>query len=104
MERGLPIAMSVERNSGVMYHNTFGKRLSLQTGVFLNADDFGNDKTANSAINATSRLTYLVINNTNQLLHLGLAGSKRKNSNHTYGFSTRAENHLGTKLLQPEFF
>ena len=103
MERGLPIAMSVERNSGVMYHNTFGERLSLQTGVFLNADDFGNDKTVNSAINATSRLTYLSINSEEKLLHLGIAGSIRNiSSSGGYNVSTRAENHLGTKLLAYE--
>jgi phosphate-selective porin OprO and OprP len=103
MERGLPIAMSVERNSGVMYHNTFGERLSLQTGVFLNADDFGNDKTVNSAMNATSRLTYLAINSEEKLLHLGIAGSIRNSSSSGgYNVSTRAENHLGTKLLAYE--
>lgn len=105
MERGLPIAMSVERNSGVMYYNTFGERLSLQTGFFLNADDFGNDKTVNSAINTTSRLTYLAINSEDNLLHLGLAGSIRNSTTLSeYNVSTRAENHLGTKLLSYETY
>ena len=102
MERSLPIAFSPERNSGVMYHSTFGKRLSLQAGIFSNGNNFGTELW-NYNVNTNGRITYLAINNENQLLHLGLAGSKRKSSDHTYGFSSRAENHLGTKLLQPEF-
>ena len=34
MERALPIALSPERNTGAMYHTTFGEKISLQTGVF----------------------------------------------------------------------
>lgn len=103
MERGLPIAMSVERNTGAMYHTSLGKKISLQTGFFLNADNFGNDKTVNSAINTTSRLTCLVINSEEKLLHLGVSGSIRNSANLSeYNVSSRAENHLGTKLLSYE--
>ena len=103
MERGLPIAMSPERNTGAMYHTTIGKKLSLQTGIFRQSDDFGNDKTANNNINITSRVTYLAINDGDKLLHLGVANSKRKSDDKTYSFSTRAENHLGNKLMDVEF-
>jgi len=99
MERGLPIAMSPERNTGAMYHSTIGKKLSLQTGIFRQSDDFGNDKTANNNINITSRATYLAINDGNKLLHIGVANSKRKSNDKSYNFSSRAENHLGNKLI-----
>ena len=99
MERGLPIAMSPERNTGAMYHTTIGKKISLQTGIFRQSDDFGNDKIADNNINITSRATFLAINDENRLLHLGIAHSKRKNNNKTYSFSSRAENHLGNKLI-----
>ena len=103
MERSLPIAMSAERNSGAMYHTTFGKRLSLQTAVFREGDAFGNDKESTNNVNITSRITYLAINYDNRLLHLGIANSIRKNAEKTYGFSTRAENHLGNKLTSVSF-
>ena len=103
MERSLPIAMSVERNSGAMYYATFGDRLSLQTAVFREGDAFGNDKESASNINLTSRIAYLAINDGNKLLHLGVANSIRKNSEKTYGFSTSAENHLGNRLASVSF-
>ena len=99
MERGLPIAMSPERNTGAMYHTNFGKKLFIQSGIFRKSDDFGNDKNANNNISITSRATFLAINKGNKLLHLGVANSKRKNNNKTYSFSSRAENHLGNKLI-----
>ena len=102
MERSLSNTFLPERNSGVMYNTNIANKISLQAGVFSNGYNFGNELW-NYNINVNGRITYLAINNENQLLHLGLASSKRKSSNHTYGFSTRAENHLGTKLLQPEF-
>ena len=103
MERSLPIAMSVERNSGAMYYTTFRKRLSLQAGVFREGDAFGNNKESTNNVNITSRITYLAMNDGNELLHLGVANSIRKNAEKTYGFSTRAENHLGTKLISISF-
>ena len=103
MERSFPIAMSAERNSGAMYHTTFGERLSLQTAVFREGDAFGNDKESTNNVNITSRITYLAINDGNKLLHLGVANSIRKNAEKTYGFSTRTENHLGNKLTSVSF-
>jgi phosphate-selective porin OprO and OprP len=103
MERALPIAMSAERNTGAMYHTTFGEKISLQTGVFREGDSFGNDKESTNNINITSRITYLVMNDGDELLHLGASNSIRKNSSHSYGFSSRAENHLGNKLMSVDF-
>ena len=103
MERGLPIALSPERNTGAMYYSTIGERLSFQTGIFRESDAFGNDKTANNNVNITTRATFLAINDGNKLLHLGIANSRRKNNDKYYGFSSRAENHLGPKLMNIEF-
>ena len=103
MERALPISLSPERNTGAMYHTTFGKKISLQTGVFREGDSFGDDKEATNNVNITSRITYLAINNDRTLLHLGLSNSTRRNNDNTYKISSRAENHLGTKLIDATF-
>jgi len=103
MERGLPIAFAPERNTGAMYHTTFGDKLSIQSGVFRNSDAFGNDKSATNNVNITSRITYLAISDGDKLLHLGISNSIRKNSDNDYGFSSRAENHMGSELLSVEF-
>jgi len=103
MERALPITMSAERNTGAMYHTTFGEKISLQTGVFREGDSFGNDKESTNNVNVTSRITYLAMNDDSKTLHLGANNSIRKNSSHSYGFSSRAENHLGNKLMSVDF-
>ncbi len=103
MERGLPIAFAPERNTGAMYHTTFGEKLSIQSGVFRNSDAFGNNKSATNNVNITSRITYLAISDGDKLLHLGISNSIRKNSDNDYGFSSRAENHMGSELLSVEF-
>ena len=99
MERGLPIAFAPERNTGAMYHTTFGEKLSIQSGVFRNSDAFGNDKSATNNVNITSRITYLAISDGDKLLHLGISNSIRKNSDNDYGFSSRAENHIDRKSV-----
>ncbi len=103
MERSFAIAMSSERNSGAMYHTTFGEKISLQTGVFREGDSFGNDKESTNNVNITSRITYLAMNDDDKLLHLGVANSIRKNAEKTYGFFTKAENHLGNNLTSVSF-
>ena len=103
MERGLTASLSPERNTGAMYHTTFRDKISLQYGVFREGDRFGNDKEATNNINITSRITYLAINNDRKLLHLGASKSIRRNNDNTYKISSRAENHLGTKLIDATF-
>ena len=99
MERALPIAFSPERNVGVMLHESFmDDKLSIQAGLFREASS-GNDKMIDDVRNITTRITFLPINNDNNLLHLGAAFSSRSSSDDTYSVSSRAENHLGTKLL-----
>ena len=99
MERALPIAFSPERNVGIMLHESFmDDKLSIQAGLFREASS-GNDKMIDDVRNITTRITFLPINNDNNLLHLGAAFSSRSSSDDTYSVSSRAENHLGTKLL-----
>ena len=100
MERSLPIAFAPERNTGVMYHTNIDDKISLQAGCFLEANSYGNDKELTNKLNITSRITYLVMNNENNILHIGVANSRRDNSENIYSFSSQAENHLGTKLPQ----
>ena len=100
MERGLTSAMSRERNSGIMYHTTFGEKISFQTGIFATANNFGNNENIGRAINVTSRISYLAINTDERKLHLGIAGSLRNSGDLTeYNITPKAENHLGTKFL-----
>ena len=103
MERALPIAFAPERNTGAMYQLNLQDKISVQAGIFRESDSYGNDKNATNNVNATARITYLLMNHNDRLLHLGAAVSKRQNSDNTYGFSVRPENHLGTKLLTVSF-
>ena len=103
MERALPISLSPERNTGAMYYTTFGDKISLQSGIFREGNSFGNDKESTNNINITSRITYLAINNDRRLLHLGASNSIRRNNDNTYKISSRAGNHLGTKLIDATF-
>ena len=99
MERALPIAFSPERNVGIMLHDSFlDDKLSIQAGLFREASS-GDDVNIEDVRNITTRITFLPINNDENLLHLGAAFSSRSSSDDTYSVSSRAENHLGTKLL-----
>ena len=99
MERALPIAFSPERNVGIMLHDSFfDDKLSIQAGLFREASS-GDDVNIEDVRNITTRITFLPINNDENLLHLGAAFSSRSSSDETYSVSSRAENHLGTKLL-----
>ena len=97
MERGLPIEFFPERNVGIMLHNNFmDNKLSVQAGIFQNGL---NDGEQNGNRNITSRITFLPINNEDNLLHLGIGFSTRKNSANSYSVSARPENHLGNNLI-----
>ena len=99
MERALPIAFSPERNVGIMLHDSFlDDKLSIQAGLFREASS-GDDVNIEDVRNITTRITFLPINNDENLLHLGAAFSSRSSSDETYSVSSRAENHLGTELL-----
>tara|TARA_B100001057_G_scaffold501255_1_gene622684 strand:+ start:5961 stop:7112 length:1152 start_codon:yes stop_codon:yes gene_type:complete len=100
MERALPIAFLPERNVGIMLHDSFlDDKLSIQAGLFREAPS-GDDANIEDVRNITTRITFLPINNDENLLHLGAAFSSRSSSDNTYSISSRAENHLGTKLLE----
>ena len=102
LERALPIAFSPERNAGLMIHNSFiDDRLSVQVGLFAEATD-GNNKNIDNVWNRMGRLTFVPMKDASKLLHLGVSMSDRLSADSTFSFSTRAENHLGNKLLDLE--
>jgi len=102
MERAIPADFANERNNGILLMNDFlNQKLSFQTGVFRNADAFGNDKKADHDIAWTSRITSLVINNVEkeQLLHFGASYSYRKPDKEFYDISVRPKSHLSRKYI-----
>ncbi len=102
MERAIPADLANERNNGILLMNDFfDNKLSIQTGVFRNADGFGNDKKAARDVAWTSRITTLAINNTEkeQLLHFGFSYSYRKPDKEDYKISVRPKSHLANKYI-----
>ncbi len=102
MERAIPADFANERNNGILLMNDFlNQKLSFQTGVFRNADAFGNDKKADHDIAWTSRITTLVINNVEKerLLHFGATYSYRKPDKEFYDISVRPKSHLSRKYI-----
>ena len=102
MERAIPADFGNERNNGILLMNDFlDKKLSIQTGVFRNADAFGNDESADNDVAWTSRITSLVINKEDkeQLLHLGASYSHRKPDREEYKISIRPKSHLSRKYI-----
>lgn len=102
MERAIPADLANERNNDILLMNGFfNNKLSIQTGVFRNADGFGNDKEAARDVAWTSRITTLAINNTEkeQLLHFGFSYSYRKPDKDEYEISVRPKSHLANKYI-----
>ena len=98
IERGLPIAMTAERNAGFMLQNKFqDDRLGIQAGIFRDAEGDGNAMTANDGYAVTARVSGLPLlkKDKNQLAHLGVAYSYRKPDPKEYEIKSRPENHLG---------
>lgn len=102
MERAIPADIANERNNGILIMNDFlNNKLSIQTGVFRNADDFGNDKKAANDFASTSRISSLIINNIEkeQLLHLGVSYSYRIPDDENYALTLRPKSHLSKKYI-----
>ena len=102
MERAIPADLANERNNGILLMNDFlDNKLSIQAGVFRNADAFGNDKEAAKDVAITSRVTTLAINNEEkeQLLHFGFSYSYRKPDKKEYKISVRPKSHLAKKYI-----
>jgi len=103
MERAIPADLANERNNGILLMNDFfDDKLSIQTGVFRNADAFGNDKKADKDIAITSRVSTLAINNKEkkQILHFGFSYSYRKPDTDDYHISVRPKSHLANKYIK----
>ncbi len=103
MERGLPISIIPERNSGFMVFNeTANKRISWQVGFFRGADKSTSDSPeANGDYAITSRLAGVVMKNNNTLLHIGVSHSFRKPQEvKTFGYSVKPEVHISDKYIK----
>ncbi len=101
-ERAIPADLANERNNGILLMNDFfDDKLSIQTGIFRNADEYGNDKIADKDIAVTSRISTLAINNPEkeQLLHFGFSYSYRKPDKEIYRISVRPKSHLTKKYI-----
>ena len=103
MERGFPISLIPERNSGFMLFNEIAtKRMSWQIGLFRGADNTTSDSPeANGDYALTSRLAGVAVKKNNTLLHLGVSHSFRKpQEDKTYGYSVRPEVHISDKYIK----
>ena len=102
LERGIPADISNERNNGILLMNDFlDDKLSIQAGVFRNANSNGNDKFADESVALTYRLTTLAINDKEKekLLHFGVSHSYRKPDRDEYSISIRPKSHLSKKYI-----
>jgi len=102
MERGIPADIANERNNGLLLMNDFfDEKLSLQAGIFRNADGSGNDKFAGRDVAVTYRASTLVINDKpkEQLLHFGASHSYRVPEEDEYIISVRPKSHLSRKYI-----
>ncbi|NNC95553.1 MAG: hypothetical protein HKN92_08320 [Chitinophagales bacterium] len=104
MERGFPIDIFPERNTGIMIRNDhLDKRLSWQLGVFRRSNGAGNDVAADDGVNLTARVTGLPLmhdtEDKTQVLHLGAAISFRNPESETYDVESRPESHLAPKYI-----
>lgn len=96
IERSLPDAFVPGRNTGVMLHNAaFDDRLFWAVGAYHNADDFGNGQ-EDGAYSVTGRVagTPWIADEGRNLVHLGLALSKRDPAGDSSRFRARPEAHL----------
>jgi len=102
LERGIPADIANERNNGILLMNDFfDDKLSVQAGLFRNADANGNDKLAGKAVALTYRITTLAINDVEneKLLHFGASHSYRKPDRLEYIVSVRPKSHLSKKYI-----
>ena len=94
-----------ERNSGVMYHSTYGERLSLQAGIFSNGYNFGNElwnyniKDWNSVVDINlhgtfycckSIVPHMIKNNYGRIVNIASVAGKDGNANASAYSSAKA--------------
>ncbi len=105
MERALPDAFAPSRNVGVMLHNhVFGDRVTYAVGWFRPTGAYGNGS-GDGDYAATARVTALPLyaNKGRQLLHLGVAATKRAN-NDSLRLRAHPENHQVSRLVDTGAF
>ncbi len=94
-EPGLPTVLMPGRNVGIMANNhAFDKRMTWAIGMFRTTDSAGVIR-EDGTYAVTGRITGLpwYANDGEQLLHLGVAYSHRRNSDDGISYSTEGEHH-----------
>jgi len=104
VERSLPNVFAPSRNTGLMFHDHMGDRLTWAAGIFREADDFGTTQDAEGKSNWTARVTGLPLYGEKRLLHLGLSASRKDLGRDRFRFRQRPEAHLSPRLVDTGAF
>ncbi len=107
VERAAPNVFAFSRQSGLMYHNTFGEedRIWFGVSVFRTVDAFG-DVTDDGSYGAAARLTGLPIyeDGGRTLLHVGVAIGYQNPVDDVLRFRQRPETSIGPRLVDTGTF
>jgi phosphate-selective porin OprO/OprP len=106
MERGLPNAFAIGRNTGLGIFNTaFDKRMTWAVGAFIDADDFGNS-IGGGEYNVALRVTGLpwYEEKGRRLVHLGTSYSYGNTPDDAVRFRERPEAHLAPRYVDTGTF
>ena len=99
LERGLPIALAFDRNTGIVINNTaFDERMTWAAGVFRDSDSFGDS--VGSEYNFSGRITGLpLFMADDQLIHVG-AGYRHSNPvDDELRLTSRPEAHIAPNFV-----
>lgn len=97
MEPALPTAFKKQRNTGLQFSNgILDGKATWALGVFKNTDKFGKTIEGKGGYNLTGRITAVPFWNEarHQLLHLGVAFSRRTPSINDFFIKSKPESHL----------
>jgi len=99
MERGLPVMLAPSRNTGAMFHgSSANSRVSYAVGIFKDENDIG-ESTGSGEYGYTTRVTGLVVDTDDTLVHAGLGFSMRDIPGMTFDPSFRPASSLAPRLL-----
>jgi phosphate-selective porin OprO/OprP len=110
MERSLNNAFSPSRNTGFMLHNhALNKRMTWATGIFRNANGFGDsegDSSTEGGYSFSGRITGLAWyeDKGEKLIHLGLSYSYQNAFNNAIEYSSTPEMHMADSFVDTGSF
>jgi phosphate-selective porin OprO/OprP len=104
LERATPTGVAAGRNTGAMVHGDCSdESVTYAFGVFKPADDIGT-ATGSGMYNFTGRVTGLVVDTDDTIVHVGIAASMRKLNGADFDDDSRGPAHLAPKLLNNDGF